>query len=117
MLPNVNADDGDMREERILVGRGDNLKLASGRVKALMIQNQSRHCGLCIGTHEPTPARALDTGSGRVEFLRELPVRSPALNDGVLKGTVPKLTAVALTLSRGRSKVFPEERMVDVACA
>ena len=40
VFPNVNPDDGDVRQERILVGRGDNLELASGRVKALMTQNQ-----------------------------------------------------------------------------
>jgi hypothetical protein len=64
VLPNVNANDGDVREERILVGRGDNLELASGRVNALMIQNQFQTLkrppvgGICIGmgrTSQPQP--------------------------------------------------------------
>jgi len=44
MLPNVNTDDGDVSEKRILVGCGDDLQFASGRVDALMVTSgQSRH--------------------------------------------------------------------------
>jgi hypothetical protein len=35
MLPNVNTDYGNVREERVLVGCGDDLQLAGGRVNAL----------------------------------------------------------------------------------
>ena len=69
------------------------------------------------GTHEPTPARALNTSSGRIEFRLEFVERSPTLIDGVLEGTVPEFTAVALVRGRGGCKILPEERVIDMACA
>ena len=42
MLPHVDADDGGVSEERILVSRSDNFELFGGRVIALTtIPNQS----------------------------------------------------------------------------
>jgi hypothetical protein len=44
MFPNVNTDDGDVSEKRILVGCSDNLQFTTGWVEALMITSgQSRH--------------------------------------------------------------------------
>ena len=44
VFPNVNTDDGDMSEKRILVGCGDNLQFTTGWVKALTVTSgQSRH--------------------------------------------------------------------------
>ena len=36
VLPDVDADDGDMGQERVLVGRGRQLKTLGGRVQALL---------------------------------------------------------------------------------
>ena len=44
VFPNVNTDDGDVSEKRILVGCGDNLQFTTGWVEALMITSgQPRH--------------------------------------------------------------------------
>lgn len=37
MLPDVNTDDGDMGQERILVRRGDNLQSLAGGVQSLHV--------------------------------------------------------------------------------
>jgi len=44
MLPNINTDDGDVSEKRILVGCGDDLQFTRGWVEALMVTSgQFRH--------------------------------------------------------------------------
>ena len=57
VLPDINADDGGEREERILVSRGGNLELFGGMVITLMIPNQSGHemTASWRATHKPTP--------------------------------------------------------------
>jgi hypothetical protein len=66
-------------------------------------------------TYEPTPARALDASSSRVELLLEVVNRTPALTDGSPERAVTDHAAVAPALgSRGR-EVPPKERMIDVA--
>jgi hypothetical protein len=57
----------------------------------------------------------LDTGSGRVEILLEIVIRSPTLNDGDLEGPSRSSPPWPL-LTRGGCKVLPEERMIDMAC-
>ena len=54
VLPDVDADDGDVRQERVLVGGGDDLELLGVGVVA-----------------EPAPAGALDGGGDGVHFLLE----------------------------------------------
>lgn len=57
MLPDINADDGDVGEERILVGGGNNLKTLGGRVKSLHIAvNPTDPKSAKRKTHEPSPA-------------------------------------------------------------
>lgn len=44
MLPDVNADDGHVREQRVLVRGGDDLEAARARVQSLIQSNpQSIH--------------------------------------------------------------------------
>ncbi len=40
MLPNVDTDDGDMGQKRVLVSGGDDLKTLSGGVKSLEIAKE-----------------------------------------------------------------------------
>ena len=57
MLPDIDADDGDVSEERILVGGGDHLKTLGGRVKSLHIAvNPTDPKSAKRKTHEPSPA-------------------------------------------------------------
>jgi len=98
VLPNVDANDRNVGKKGILVGRGDDLQSLGGRVIA-----------------EPAPARALDTKGSHVEFLLENIQRTPILVDGVLERAILEYAAVSLLLGRGGRKVFPEERVVDVA--
>ena len=66
-------------------------------------------------TYEPAPARALNAGSSRVEFLCERFEGAPTLDDGFLKRTILECTAMALVLARRGREVFPKEGVVDVA--
>lgn len=93
MLPSVNTDDGVVRNERVLVLGGDNLKLGVLGVES-----------------EPAPAGALDGGNGSVEAGLQVVERAKVTLDGLLEGTVVELSTALL----GRGKVLPEERVVDV---
>ena len=81
MLPDVNPDDRDVGQQRVLVRCRHNLQLL--RLKVVS---------------EPAPARALDARSGGVELLLEVVEGAEALLDGLLEGTVLESTAVALAL-------------------
>ena len=94
MLPDVDANDGGMRKQRILVGGGDNLELARALVVA-----------------EPTPAGALERGSSRVHLFLELFNRTEIALKSLLQGAVPELSAA---LGHGH-EVLPEEGMVNVS--
>lgn len=96
MLPSVDTDDGVVRDQRVLVLGGDNLKL-----RVLGVET------------EPAPTRALDGGNGSVEGGFEVVERAKVTFDGLLEGTILKLS----TALAGRSKVLPEERVVNVATA
>ena len=121
MLPDIDADDGDVRQERILVGSGGDLEDLQGGVVALShtktddwyasMEDRTRQ-----GTHEPAPAGALDGSGRRVELGDELVDGAPGLDDGLLEGAVAEDTAVALALRRGACEVLPEEGVVDVTC-
>lgn len=94
MLPDVNADDGNVRQEWVLVGSSDNLELLGGLVIA-----------------KPAPARALDGSSLGIHLLLEVLEAAKVSLDLVVEDT----RGGNLDLSRaGGSKVLPEERVVNV---
>jgi len=99
MLPDINANNWGVREERILVGGGDDLKTLGGCVDA-----------------EPAPSRALDTSGSRVELFLKVVERAKRTNDSILQGTVVENTAVSTLLLR-RSQVLPEQTVIDVTTA
>ncbi len=66
-------------------------------------------------THEPAPARSLDTSSGGVELLLECLDGAPGTDDSLLQRAVGELAALALTLRRSRREVLPEQGVVDVS--
>jgi hypothetical protein len=75
---------------------------------------------LCVEkkTYEPAPARALDASDSRVELFLESVQRAPrppTLDDGRLERAIIEYATMAFALGRGGRKVFPEERVVDVA--
>jgi len=94
MFPNVNTNDGDMREQGILVCSGDNFKLAGGLVES-----------------KPPPATALDGGGLGVHSLLELLHGAEVADNSVLEVALFKGTSAGGT----RSKVLPEQRVVDVS--
>ena len=124
VLPDVDADDGDVRQERVLVGGGDDLELLGVGVVA-----------------EPAPAGALDGGGDGVHFLLERCGRALARgverqgghsrtrvgqsharltidaakvgHERILERARRELTA-ALRLGR---QVLPKERVVDMPAA
>jgi len=100
MLPDINTDDGDEIEERVLVG-------SSGDLKALGVHVVS----------EPAPSGTLNTSGSRVEFLLEVIDATKVAVDSIFKGTVFEGTTVSLALGRGGGEVLPEEGMVNVTTA
>ena len=70
---------------------------------------------MSIETYEPAPARALNAGGSRIEFLRERFEGAPTLDDGRLERSIAEYTAIALALARGGREIFPKEGVVDVS--
>lgn len=93
VLPSVNTNDGVVRDERVLVLGGNNLKLGVLGVET-----------------EPAPTGALDGGDSSVEARLQVVERAKVTLDGLLEGAIVELSAALL----GRGKVLPEERVVDV---
>lgn len=93
MLPSVDTDDGVVRDERVLVLGGNNLKL-----RVLGVES------------EPSPTRALDGGNSGVEAGLQVVERAKVTLNGLLEGTILELSTALF----GRGKVLPEERVVDV---
>jgi len=71
VLPDINADEGDVRKKRILVGGSRDF--------------QNTVLGI---ESEPTPAAALDAESLGVEILYQGLQRSKVAHDGVLKRAI-----------------------------
>jgi len=96
VFPDVNADDGDMRQKRVLIGsRGYRQCLAFG-----------------IDT-EPTPSRPLNTSRGGVELSDQVFETSKRRLNGRFERTV--LQSATMSPSFGRwGEVLPEKRVVDV---
>jgi len=65
-------------------------------------------------TYEPAPTGALNSSGGGIELLLEGVNRSKSLLDSFLERAILKDTAVALAFSRRRSKILPEEGMINV---
>lgn len=66
-------------------------------------------------THKPTPSRALDGGSSSVKLLLHIIDGSKGRFDRFLKVPVFQNTSDTFAIGRGRSKVLPEKRMVDMS--
>jgi hypothetical protein len=96
VLPDINAKDGCVADERVLVLGGDDLKLlGEGAVT------------------EPSPTGTLNSSGSLVKVLLELVHAAEILLDGALEGAVLQLS----TARAGRSEVLPEQGVVDVAAA
>lgn len=96
VLPDVDANNRDVGEERVLVRRRHHLQLL--RLRAVP---------------EPAPAGALDRASHRVHLLLERVHAPEVRHQRVLERPRREL---ASTRARGR-EVLPEERVVDVPTA
>jgi hypothetical protein len=84
MLPDVDADDGCVRDQRVLIRGGDNLKGLVDWTVALW--QQFKPAGTMPKkneTHEPAPARALNTRGRGVELLDESIEGAPLLLDSL----------------------------------
>jgi len=96
VLPDVDTNDRDVREQRILIRRGDNLEHLRPRV-----------------IPEPAPPAALNPSRARIELRLERIDRAKVALERSLQLAVFEPAAALL---RG-SEVLPEERVVDVASA
>jgi len=65
-------------------------------------------------TYEPAPAGALDGSSGGVELLLEGVEAAESVENGFFERAISKGTSVTLAFACSRSKVLPEERVVNV---
>ena len=117
MLPDVDADDGHKRQERVLVRGRRELEALRRRVVSLFpISELSVAKSRRSATHEPAPAGALNARGGSVELLDEGVERTPLLVDRVGERARLELATVALALLSRAGKVLPEEGVVDVSC-
>jgi len=133
VFPDIDTDDGDMSEERILVSSSDNLEDLVARVQTLMDGWMIRSGPITIiiktckmqttvtvirrkkHTHEPSPAGALDPSSSGVKLLLQVINTAERLINGDLERASFQHAAVALPLRGGRREVLPEQGVVDVA--
>lgn len=91
MLPNIHADNGAVRQERVLVDRRHDLELPSLGVKSLHVVvtiNASHDGEKDASTYNPAPTGTLDGSRGRVEFLDQLVERAKVGHDGGLQRPV-----------------------------
>lgn len=119
VLPNVDTNDRDEIEERVLVGSGGDFKALSRWVNALWNIADISHLFLSDDmemTHEPAPARALDSGRGSVEFLLQIIKATESLVNCILKRAILQFATMTLALACSRCEVLPEERVINMAC-
>ena len=86
MLPEVDADDGGVAEEGVLVSGRHGLELLGSRVESLRINGTPSAPSpprQLRGTHEPSPSGALDSESVGVDRLLELLDRTKVGLDGI----------------------------------
>lgn len=94
-------------EEGVLVGSGDDLeRLGLGAVALMWSSAACRRIHLGHSTHEPSPARALDTGGLGVHLSDEVLERAKVLLD--LVGELARRRLLSLLRAGGR-EVLPEE--------
>jgi len=99
MLPDVNADDGDMAEERILVSGSYDLQALGGGTVT-----------------KPSPTRTLDPSSGGVELGLEFVDAAKGTLELALEVAILEDATISPMLWIG-GKVLPEEGVVDVTTA
>lgn len=125
VFPDIDTDDGDVRQERVLVGRRHDLEcLALGVVALHRSHDDNNEGSLALSdkatnrgrkTYEPAPTGTLDGCRGRIELLLENVERAKGGVDGCPQGSVLEHATVTLARNcRGR-QVRPEEGVVDVA--
>lgn len=66
-------------------------------------------------THEPAPARTLDTRGGGVELLLENIKGTKVLDNGLAEGTILQGTTDS-TVGAGLGQILPEQGVVNVTC-
>jgi len=96
VLPDVNADDRNVREEGVLISGRDDLQLASRLVEA-----------------HPAPSATLNSGGLGVHGLLELLYRAEVADNGILKVALLKGTSA----SGRRGQILPEKRVIDMTAA
>jgi len=97
VLPDVDADDRNMAQQRILISGRDDFELIVFRVKS-----------------KPTPTRTLNGRSGGVELLLQVVEASKGLVDRVFERTSFQNTTVAFVDGCRWCHVLPEQGVVDV---
>lgn len=117
MLPDVDADDRGVGEERVLVGGCRDLEALGHGVHTLSSDTSVlTHSPVQANSaYHPAPAGALDARGGGVERLLQVVEAAERLVDSLLERAVVQLSAVALALRRRGRKVRPEEGVVDVS--
>jgi len=113
VLPDVDANDGDMGEERILVSRSYNLQTLGGGIVALGEGRQQLKRSDGMKTHEPAPTRTLNSGSSGVKLGFKVVDAAKGTLELSLQRPIPEdATAASMFLIGG--EVLPEEGVVDV---
>ena len=120
MLPDVDTDDGDQVQERVLVCSGSDLQTLGGGVQSLctkttVIARTLRQISTRDQAHKPAPTRTLNSGGGGVEFLLESIERTEVLGDGLAERTIVQGTT-GTTLGTRLGQILPEQGMVDMTC-
>jgi len=100
VLPDVNADDGNVRQQRVLISSCHNLKTLGRRVIA-----------------EPSPPGSLNSSGGRIELRNQFFNAAEVGDDGLLQRAVLQSAAVSLAFGLRWGEVLPEQGVVDVATA
>ena len=121
MLPDVDADDREMRDERVLVRGRCDLETLALRVHALQVSSsssvhpQQMRSKYALFTHKPAPSTSLNRQRRSIELLLEVVNAAPRLVDRILERSRSDLPAIAALIGR-RREVLPEQRVVDVSC-
>ena len=110
MFPDINTNDGNVTEEWVLIGSGDNFKCLC-RTTVTLERGKCVFCALLFDTYEPTPSRSLNSSGRRVEFLLEILKASKWLQNGSFKRSFGQFTSSSV----GRCKVPPEQGVINMS--
>jgi hypothetical protein len=113
MFPDVDTNEGDEGKERVLVGRGVNLKTLGGRVQTLSHSMSMTSCRNG-STNEPTPTAALNSKRGGIKLLLEVFEAAKLLLDSSLERAGLESASASSALGRSRGEILPEQRVIDV---